>query len=91
MSRDMFGSDRGRCHYRCQQNVSDIRRELPLSKNIACLLRQCACTTELRREVQSCHIIKYFQVRIFIFKKFSQKKRMPSVRLKELNILEIRG
>ena len=75
MSRDVFGSDREPCHYRCQQNVSDKRRQLPLSKNIACLLRQCACSTELRTEVQSCHKIKYFQVRIFIFKKFSKKKK----------------
>jgi hypothetical protein len=88
----VFGSGRRHCHCSCQQNASDIKRQLPLSKIIACPLRQSACPTELRRGVQFCHIIKYFQVRVFIFTKFSQKKkRMLSFRLRELNILEIQG
>jgi len=76
MSRDVFGSDTSYCDCRCQQNVSDMKRQPPLSKNIACLLRECACSTELTRGVQYCQlrVIKYFLVRIFIIKNSHRKK-----------------
>jgi hypothetical protein len=70
--------------------VSDTKRQLPLSKNIACLLRQRACSTELRRGVQYGHIIACVFKLEFLSLKILTEKRMLSVRLKELNILDIR-